>query len=491
MRMVGVVLLLISTSAIAERRTSPSSTAPRSALELGKQQYERGRYARALELLGEASQSADSASSRNLAFYYQGLALFELGMYYSSYVSFKNVLLTADANNKHVYEKAIKNSVTIADKLDMIEAAGKVVDALPAGYISPSVSAHSNYASGAHYFSLGEDSKAAAKLKSVNPENPFYAKATFLLGVIATRSKNYSEAIANFERSLQACGNDKEKAPLKELARLNLARSNYSAGQIERSIELYSQFTSSSAHWLTILLEASWPLLRVNDTTVSLGNLHTVLSPFYQEDLVGEGYVLRATILFSLCKYEEMKTTLAQFFTIYDPILRSMQGESNHFGSDNSYYDAFASKKGINSAFLNFAKRDPGVTRSMKVLDLLRRERRDLARLGRSENIARFAKLVDEAISTSERNIGRDLRKLHTRKMKELASQREQANYLKVEVVTGEKDLIESQKGLPPKQVVDVETSVGENYHFWPYAGEYWEDELGAYVYTTESSCVN
>lgn len=80
---------------------------------------------------------------------------------------------------------------------------------------------------------------------------------------------------------------------------------------------------------------------------------------------------------------------------------------------------------------------------------------------------------------------------MHARKLKELLAQREQANYLKVEIVTGEKELIEGQKGLPPKRVVDVETSVGENYHFWPYAGEYWEDELGAYVYTTESSCVN
>ena len=26
---------------------------------------------------------------------------------------------------------------------------------------------------------------------------------------------------------------------------------------------------------------------------------------------------------------------------------------------------------------------------------------------------------------------------------------------------------------------------------YWPYDGEYWEDELGTYVYTTESSCVN
>ncbi|MBY0369530.1 hypothetical protein K2X33_02515, partial [bacterium] len=291
--------------------------------------------------------------------------------------------------------------------------------------------------------------------------------------------------------AVDAAGRDKDKAAVRELARLNLARSTYSAGQVEKSIEQYSQFTSSSPHWVTILLEASWPLLRVNDTTVSLGNLHTVLSPFYQEDLVGEGYILRTTILYSLCKYEEMRRTLAKFFEIYDPVLRSMQAETKQLGSDGSFYEAFASGNGVNRSFLNFAKRDEGITKETKVLELLRRERRDLAGMGRGEQTARLAKLVDEAITAQEREIGRDLRKLHERKLKELTAQREQANYLKVEIVTGEKELIESQKGLPPKRVVDVETTVGENYHFWPYSGEYWEDELGTYVYTTESSCVN
>jgi hypothetical protein len=186
-----------------------------------------------------------------------------------------------------------------------------------------------------------------------------------------------------------------------------------------------------------------------------------------------------------------MRQTLAQFFTIYDPVVRAMQAESNQLGSDNSFYEAFTSRKGLNSAFLNFAKRDSGITKSMKVTEALRRERKELARLGRNENLSHLGKQVDEAIASAEREIGRDLRKLHARKMRELVAQREQANYLKVEIVTGEKELIEGQKGLPAKRVVDVETSVGEGYHFWPFVGEYWDDEKGAFVYTTESSCVN
>lgn len=485
MRTVFAILLLASGSTWAEKKGQQS------AFELGKAQYERGRFARSLELFGQAIAQESSASQRNQAYYYQGMALFELGLYYAAYMSFRNVLLTADASNKNVYDKAIRNTVVITDKLNMVDRIGKALNDLPGGFISPSASGHANYAMGAHFFTVGNDREASSHLKSVNPESPFYSKALFLLGVIATRSKNYSEATANFSRAADAAGRDKDKSSIRELSRLNLARSAYSAGQVEKSIEYYSQFTSSSPHWITILLEASWPLLRVNDTTVSLGNLHTVMSPFYREDLVGEAYILRTTILYSLCKYEEMRRTLATFFEIYDPVLRAMQAESNQFGSDGSFYEAFAAGKGLNRSFLNFAQRDEGIAKETKVLELLRKERRDLAGMGRGEQLTRLAKLVDEAIASKMREIGRDLRKLHERKLKELVAQREQANYLKVEIVTGEKELIETQKGLPPKRVVDVETSVGENYHFWPYSGEYWEDELGTYVYTTESSCVN
>jgi hypothetical protein len=127
---------------------------------------------------------------------------------------------------------------------------------------------------------------------------------------------------------------------------------------------------------------------------------------------------------------------------------------------------------------------------SQKVIQFLQDERRNISRFSKNDQMRRIATILDEAIKSEQDEMGRVLQKLHKRRLAELVEQREQANYLKVEIVTGEKELIEGQKGLPPKRVVDVETSVASAYHFWPYKGEYWEDELGTYVYTTETSCV-
>lgn len=483
--------IILAVTLVLSSFPAQGATGRQPAFELGKRHYESGDYPRALDLFSQAVTSASDPSTRNKAYYFQGLTLYEMGYYYSAYVSFRNVLLTADDRAKEVYEKAIKNAVTITDKLNMVDRVGKALEKLPSSFIPTSVTGQANYAIGVYQFVSGEMEPASSHFKSVHPESPFYPKALFYLGVISTKQKNYREAQVYYEKLLQISYGKKDLFPLAELARLDLARTVYSAGDIERSIEIYSQFLSSSPHWLTVLQEASWPLMRVNDTTVSLGNLHTVLSPFYREDMVGEAFILRSTILFSLCKYEEMRQTLSQFFTLYDPVMRSMQAEESKMGGPDAFYQAFKTEKGMNRSFINFAKRDQGITKQMKVLDMLREERRNISRFSRNEQMHRMAQIIDETDRSLMLEIGATLQRLHKRKLAELVQQREQANYLKVEIVTGEKELIEGQKGLPPKRIVDVETSVASGYHFWPFRGEYWEDELGTYVYTTESACVN
>ncbi|MBI4404227.1 MAG: tetratricopeptide repeat protein [Deltaproteobacteria bacterium] len=481
-----VLLLLTTTQLMAAPKSGPLN-----AFELGKRQFENGNFTRALDLFATAIDQAHDSSSRSKAFYYQGMVLFELGYYFSSYVSFRNVLLGADERNRDVYEKAIKNAVTITDRLGMVDRSGKILEKLPDGYIPTAVADSAHYAIGVYLLFNGEEDRAAGRLKSVHPHSAYYTKALFHLGVIATKKKDYKEAVFYFQKVTDLTRGKSGTESISELARLNLARSVYSSGDMEQAVELYSRFTSSSPYWLTILLEAGWPLMRVADTTVSLGNLHTVLSPFYREDLVGEAYLLRATILFSLCRYEEMRRTLSTFFALYDPVVRAMQTESSQLGSSEAYYRAFSTEKGLHRAFLNTVKRDPGVVKLVKTQRLLRDERRQISRFGRNEQMRRIAAVLDEAEKTISSEIGSTLQRLHKRKLAELLDQREQANYLKVEIVTGEKELIESQKGLPPRRIVDVETTVAAGYDFWAYNGEYWEDELGAYVYTTESACVH
>lgn len=458
--------------------------------QLGRQAYESGDYDKALGYFDQTIRRSRDKSEKNMAYYFQGLVLYELGHSYSAYVSFRNVLSTADRKNRKIYGKAIKNAVILTDRLNVVEVIGGALAKLPGNYVPNSVSDLNHYGQGKYYFMKNDVKRAAGHLKSVHPESAFYIKALFHLGILAVKRKDYKESIFYFAKILKLCEGKKELFPMAELARLNLARSVYAYGNVEKSIEIYSRFLSSSPHWLTVLFEASWPLMRVSDTTVSMGNLHTILSPFYREQLVGEAYILRATILYTLCKYEEMRTTLAQFFEIYDPVIRSMRAEAKAYSSSSAFFTAFTEKK-LNRGFTNYAERDVGIKRDLAVLELLKKEKAELAKFSRNNQMRHMIGLIGKAEAKIGRKVGGILLSIHSRKLRELLEQREQANYLRVEIVTGEKDLIQAQRGLPPKRVVDVETSVAAGYRFWPYRGEYWEDELGAYVYTTESACVN
>lgn len=458
------------------------------AFENAKKAFDSGKYTRALELFSQLSAISSEGGTKSHAYYYQGLIFFELGYFYSSYLCFRNVLLSAQGQ-KELYEKSIKNAVIIADKLNIMEQLGKVLDKIPPILVVPSVAALNHYSVGVYHYSSSNLEEAQSHLKSVSPDSQFYPKALFYLGVMATKKKDYKEATAFFGKIMNLTKGNREQFPLQELSRLNLARVVYSAGDIERSVEVYSQFVSSSPHWLSVLLEASWPLMRVNDTTVSLGNLHSVTAPFYRDQLVGEAFILRATILYNLCKYEEMRQTLAQFFEVYDPIVRAMQSDATRMSGGDIFFKAFTTKK-LHPAFLAFLKRDDGINRDLKVIELLKAERRNLSKISRLKQLEWIKDKIDESERELSTEVGTILESLFRRKLTELLEQREQANYLKVEIVTGEKELIEGQKGLPPKRIVDVETSISEGYEFWPFHGEYWEDELGAYVYTTESACV-
>lgn len=460
-------------------------------LEQGRKNFEAGNFERALDLFSQTINSTNDANIRNRAFYYQGLTYFELGLYHSSYVSFRSVLQAPDERFREVYEKAIKNAVTIADRLDQVDKLGSVLSKMDSKLIPTSVASLARYSTGLYRFHTGKNIEAESDLKSVSADSPFYPKALYHLGILATKKKNYNEALFYFEKVVGATKGKKSWYELEELARLNLARTAYSADEIEKSVQLYSKFLSSSPYWLDILLEASWPLLKMGDTTVSLGNLHTVLSPYYKEDLVGEAYILRATLLHKLCKYEEMRRDLAAFFKIYDPIIRSMEKETASLGSAESYFRAYRDKKGLNSAFIRVIDRDQGVQKNLKIMELLQEERVGLAKISRNEQTQRMISQLDGLKQELGNESGQVIRNIHKRKLSELLKQREQANYLKVEVVTGEKELIESQRGLPGKKEVDVTATVAPGYLFWPFNGEYWEDELGAYIYTTESSCVN
>ena len=73
-----------------------------SAFEAGRRQFDGGNYDRAIELLSQVITGSNDPNVKSRAYYFQGLSFFEKGLYFSSFISFRNVLLAADERNKEI-----------------------------------------------------------------------------------------------------------------------------------------------------------------------------------------------------------------------------------------------------------------------------------------------------------------------------------------------------------------------------------------------------
>jgi tetratricopeptide (TPR) repeat protein len=195
-------ILFILVSAVFLYGAPPAATSSKQTpFDIGRKHFEQGNYQRALDNFAAAINTSADPGIKNKAYYYQGLILYELGNYFSSYISFRNVLLAADDRNKEVYEKSIKNAVLVADKMNLVDKIGSVLEKLPTQLIPNSMVATSRYAIGISNYFSGNLDKATEQLKSVNPESPYFSKANFYLGSIATKKKNYKEALYYFNKT--------------------------------------------------------------------------------------------------------------------------------------------------------------------------------------------------------------------------------------------------------------------------------------------------
>lgn len=74
----------------------------------------------------------------------------------------------------------------------------------------------------------------------------------------------------------------------------------------------------------------------------------------------------------------------------------------------------------------------------------------------------------------------------------------DQTDYIKVEINLGKLNSLRNALNIKNSSSKSTnfigglqELKVGQDLEYWPFQGEYWEDELGGYVYNLESKCVS
>jgi tetratricopeptide (TPR) repeat protein len=434
-----------------------------------------------------------------------GQSLQRLGFYYSA-SKYYSVIVRRGPRNNPFFRQALEELGKINATISLGQA--HVVQLFKAR-IDPAMVP--GPARGFYFYYLGIEAFNRRKFEQANnyfqkvpSGNPYYMKAQFHLGVVANLRGSHSSAVGFFERVRAGAGDDQW---LREQADMNIARVHYEVKRYREAIKHYGLIPRSSDNWLQALFEASWTFFMMQKHNNTLGTIHTLHSPFFENRFFPESYILQAITFLRLCRYTQVKSSLGRFKGRYKGVFDDLRKMLDKY--DNNPTGFFKLTYGYRSGSLNEHKQAWAILDSLSRTDVykeawntVRFSDNEIAQLSRYNARWGSSGLQDE-LSSFLRNkksaaVKDSGKRLYDKAagyyayLKELS---DQTTLINTEMVLGRVDAMRAKLkvGTAEKReqfIGGLQTlNVSQEIEYWPFEGEYWEDELGAYVYNLESSC--
>lgn len=447
--------------------------------------------------------------------YYLARSLSELEMYHSAQYFYFQVVKKGPDNPYFGY--ALPRLVQIArytgDDTELKRIVAKIpVDAYPRGAKNQLY-----YLMGVRYYDKDELSRASKYFGQVSSKSDLYLRSKYFDGVIYNQQGKLKSAVRAFRdvyREEVAVYNDprelEEVERLKDLSLMNIARIYYGIERYDESSKYYDLVAHDSTYWPQALFEHAWANFMQNNLNMTLGQILTVQSPFYSEDeFLPEATILRALTFFNLCKYDEVEGILIGFEKANRPIYEEMRDFVKEYSSsegralsDQAWDTYFGSVRGgsrdtvIPKSAFNRILRNNDLEGIVQHLELMEREEAliDEQKPRWRDSVGSYLKKIIEADRERyKKRAGRLMLAEMARQANYLSDLLTQSEIIRFEVVDAQRvdyqykaQNIDLSGGLANREI-DFATSV--DFIYWPFNGEFWEDELGYYAYTEQSDC--
>ena len=347
----------------------------------------------------------------------------------------------------------------------------------------------------------GQLDQARAHLTAIPKSSPDFARARYLLGVVLSDagSPQLDEALKAFEAASAADGG------LHELAQLAIARTLYALHRYPESVRAYEAIPRGSRYWSDALFEDGFARFRAGDPGGALGSLQALHAPQFAGAFQPESWILKATIYYFNCLYDESATAMRSFQDIYGPMEQTLRPLATGDFPLEDYYRLVAGSEAppqtnplpagvgpLPTSVANWVRKDERMFSVFHLLDELNRESSMVAQ--RYQGAVRDA--FDQAIAgnrqTVEKVAGQLAKNRVVEAYKSLKRFDDQSEVLRFESTKGEKELIEA--GLDRKKILDSQRLYrppmpGSDWEYWRFEGEFWSDEIGSYRYTLKNGC--
>lgn len=489
-----------------------ASEAAQRFLQEGMDFYDRADYVSASIFFWRVITDTDPGARplRPSAQFEMGKTLVRMNMLQSALLFFDEVIAMGEAHPH--FEDSAPWIILIANRLpgnmDMLRRVNAFSPLFP-DRIASRYHDEMAFLLGQHLYNAGELERALQFLGFVPEGSQYYMQALFLRGVTHVRLYDAREAARSFLHILSVIERARgqrgvELRALAQLTELSVARTLYSTGDYERSLEYYSMIGQSSPYWLQAIFEAAWANFQLERYNVALGNLHTLNSPFFNDQFYPEAPLLRAVIYFYNCRFAEVRRAIEDFTYTYEPLREELEQQIDALNSNREFYEFLINTEARMArrfnprlqAIVNAALEDRTLTDSLEYISALDTELRLIRTVDRGWSNSEFARYIfDQTTESREVAIsqaGQMVRNRLQAILDDLLEREREAQALLIETGLAEAGALspslrdelyrgrasDAVTGRPPAHILR-----------WSFSGEYWKDELGHYSYAVTSAC--
>ncbi len=287
---------------------------------------------------------------------------------------------------------------------------------------------------------------------------------------------------------------------------LQRARLAFSEGKLLEATEALQRVTRQSPSWHPGVLVSAWAAYRAKDYNLSLGQLMTLTSPYLVGKFNPEAFILQSAALYRLCYFDGASESIRKLRTLYGNLPQSLDRFARSHGNRFS----------LVSAVVNYARGastqeegtyPPGhyefimdgllssepISEVDRSLSQVKREQDNISELLSSANLgSQRQNAYRQDLENARKEYYRKGVKAATRRLammrKDLNEALENALAIEVEINTRVRDRLITGKTGRMKDV-DFDAEIKKGYEFWPFNGEYWQDEVGGYAFATSDVC--
>jgi tetratricopeptide (TPR) repeat protein len=471
--------------------------------------FNSGNYDDSAQLFFEVYNATTDPDLRMKSEYYLASSFQKRGLPVAALVYFDLIL---KAGKSHPFQlKAVEGLVNVQDTLDdqylIPSELNKYYDPEAWATLPSEVLARVNFLIAAIDHRRGKLDEAKDFAEAVPVDATVYLKAQYLLGIIYSDPRfpgdnaRFEKAITAFENVLNSkAANQKDAGLTRHLALLGMGRVYYGQGRYDKATEAYEKVPRFSKYWDQALFENGFARFQNDDLGGGLGSLQALHAPQFTGAFQPESWILKATIYYFSCLYEESKSALAAFDELYLPMAEKLKPivDSGSEQRDVTEYfklvDVDASEK-VPQAVLNYVRSNERMLGVFSMLKQIDKEKKML-----EENSGwRAAKLSGEVTSYLDQNrgtlqqvAGQLAKNRLVEAYRSVKGFADNAEIIRFETSKAEKELAEAgvdQKAVLRKQAIYRPKMPAENWNYWKFQGEFWRDEIGYYQYTLKKGC--